>query len=162
MSAIREVHDFCSWYLGVNFLIYRTLGFLFLLHRQQLYQGFDSHALWKIGEEERACFYHCSLQSLVSSVGYHSNLGESNWSSKWDWCSKWVPWKPHFYHFMNISSSFSKNDIAMFVTIITIKMNKEKNCYIGPSCMFKSQEMTRIICVLVVNISAKINRNKIF
>lgn len=146
-----EVHNFCSWYLGVNFLIYRTLGFLFLLHRQQLYQGFDGHALWNIGEEERAC--------------YHSN--------QLHWWSKWVQRKPHFYHLMHILSSRSKHDTAIFVTLVPMKLT-EKNWYIGPSCMFKSQfrpfilinrvdliELRGIICLLNVKIFAEINRNKI-
>lgn len=34
-----------NWYLSVDFLINGTLGLLFLLHRQQLHQGFDGHAL---------------------------------------------------------------------------------------------------------------------
>lgn len=32
-------------YLGVDFLINRALRLLFLLHCQQLHQGFDCHAL---------------------------------------------------------------------------------------------------------------------
>lgn len=44
--------DVWRFYLGVNLLINRALGLLFLLHCQQLDQGFDGHALQKGWEEQ--------------------------------------------------------------------------------------------------------------